>query len=350
MVPLSEEQQRAHDEIVDFIENGNREFYVMHGLAGTGKTTVLSRIGTAFGLPMCAFTGKAASVLHGKTGLMASTIHSYIYNPRNAQGGVQFDDKYDAGELFGEVMLLDECSMVNHAIARDMLRTGMRIIACGDPGQLPPVVGEQYFCVPDFTLAEVHRQALESPIIRQAHAVRAGQHYQADGDGFQMLQSMPRERLLEADAVICYTNATRRNLTIMIREMRGYGKRYPQAGEPVMCLRNSPDYGIFNGGVYDLAAPFEPGALEIHLIVDGGTLVVPFVEFECIPSTVRLHVDEPTTRFDFGYVLTCHKSQGSEWNHVVIVDEYPIWRQDRARWVYTAITRASEKVTIIPCY
>lgn len=354
VVPLSEEQQYAYAQITDFIQNQNRDYYVLNGLAGTGKTTVLSHIGKEFGLPMCSFTGKAASVLYNKTGLAACTIHSYFYECEkhliDGQVNLHFEDKFEAGELFGKVMLLDECSMVNRSLARDMLRTGMKIVACGDPGQLPPVVGEQFFNCPDFTLKEPHRQALESPIIRQAYQVRNGNHYQSDGEGFQVIHSMPREQLLEADAIIVYTNRTRRDLTIMIRELHGHARKYPQAGEPVMCLKNYKDFGLFNGAVYTLLEPFNPDGHHIVLDKDGQRIVVSGVEFECIPSNIPYEMAEPNTRFDFGYVITCHKAQGSEWKDIVIIDEYPLWRDERTRWLYTAITRASEKVSILPNY
>ena len=354
MVQLSAEQQHARSLIVDFIENQNSPYFVLNGLAGTGKTTVLADIGREYGLPMCSFTGKAASVLHGKTGLLATTIHEAIYYCEQIRDGDQvhlnFTDKYEPGELFGKVTLLDECSMVNRSIANDMLRTGMWIIAGGDPGQLPPVFGDPFFTQADFTLTEPHRQALESPIIRQAYQVRNGNHYQTDGDGFQVLSSLPRAQLLEADTVIVYTNRTRRDLTIMIRDLHGYGRKYPQAGEPVMCLKNAKDYGLYNGAIYTLLKTFDPEDHCIHLEVDGEPIEVPYVEFECIPSQVPDHVLEATTRFDFGYVITCHKAQGSEWKDIIIVDEYPLWQQDRARWLYTAITRAAERVRILPSF
>ena len=65
-----------------------------------------------------------------------------------------------------------------------MLRTGCKVIACGDPGQLSPVNDERYFVRPDAQLTEIHRQALDSAIIRQAHHVRAGRGYTMDGDDF----------------------------------------------------------------------------------------------------------------------------------------------------------------------
>lgn len=354
MVDFSSDQHQALDQIVRFIEQEDRPFYVLNGLAGTGKTTVLAEIAREFRLPMCAFTGKAASVLFNKTHLMATTIHAYIYDvERVLKDGVwqpYFTDKYEPGDLYGQMMLLDECSMVNRPLAQDMLRTGMRIVACGDPGQLPPVFGEQFFSVPDFTLIEPHRQALESPIIRQAYQVRNGIHYQPDGEGFQVCQTIPREQLLQAGAVIVYTNKSRRDLTILMRDMKGYARKFPQPGEPVMCLKNFKDAGLFNGGVYTLKQPFEPGDSDIVVEVDGVDTCVRNVEFECIPSSIDLEVDEPNTRFDFGYVITCHKAQGSEWENVIILDEYPLWREDRNKWLYTAITRASQKVSIIPYY
>lgn len=357
MPDLSEEQEEAAFLMENFVQAGRgsgQQQLVVHGLAGTGKTTVLGAIGRKFYLPMCTLTGKAASVLREKSGLNAATIHSVFYDlvndPKDDEDEYvppEFVARIDHGIRFsGDVLLLDECSMINAKLANDILRSGARVIATGDPGQLPPVEGSQYFSIPDFTLRTIHRQALESPIIRQAHNVRKGLGYQPDGPDFRVLDTMPKTELVEADIIIVWRNATRRDLTKMIRELRGYARRYPQAGEPVMCLKNAPDYGIYNGAIYTLLEDFSRGDSDILLQTERGPTKIERVTFECIP---RWFDGEVTTHFDFGYVITCHKAQGSEWNNVVIIDEYPPGWEHRREWIYTAITRAAKRVAVIPC-
>lgn len=354
-VKLSDEQRLALHQLTDFYKTSWDRVFVMHGLAGSGKTTVLSAMAREFPHSMlCTFTGKAASILRLKTGLDAMTIHSAFYRlteERLKKDGKQelvFKEAHSEGSLEGALLLLDECSMINEAMAKDLIRTGAKIIACGDPGQLPPVEGKQFFSKPDITLHTIHRQALESPIIRQAHAVRQGNPYEADGDAFRVAKhgELTAEEKLDADMILCWTNATKRAINRHMRELRGFQfMPHPQAGEPVLCLRNAPDYGIFNGAIYTLLEPFMEGDTWIVIEVEGVPTRVDCVNFEGIKTGLPVGV-KATTWFDFGYALTVHKAQGSEWSNVILIDEYRR-REERKEWLYTGITRAADKITII---
>ena len=172
-------QNSAASQIAATIQSGANDTFTLHGLAGTGKTTVLASIAREHPEALlCTLTGKAASVLTRKTGAPAQTIHSAFYqligksHDERGRKVLHWKESQRANALRRRAILLDECSMVNDAMADDILRTGATVIACGDPGQLPPVVGKQFFDRPDFTLTEIHRQAQESPIIRQAPAAR----------------------------------------------------------------------------------------------------------------------------------------------------------------------------------
>lgn len=354
-IKLSDEQTSALFEILWFLrEVPDQQVYTLHGLAGTGKTTVLSHIAEEFPYAMlCTLTGKAASVLRRKTDLPAMTIHAAFYKlvgeQMNKAGKVTpiFEEAHEYDDLSGRFLLLDECSMINHSMAQDILRTGVKIVACGDPGQLPPIEGTPYFDKPDFTLRTIHRQALESPIIRQAHRVRQGEKYEEDGDAFTVRKPGQLSELdkLSADIVLCWTNKTRQAVNKHMRELRGYSMMpHPQENEPVLCLKNAPEYGVFNGGLYILKEPFYEGDTEITLDVEGRTVVIPRVNFHGLKSGIGF--GEPNTYFDFGYALTVHKAQGSEWPNVILIDEYRK-QNDRRKWLYTGITRASEKITII---
>ena len=210
------------------------------------------------------------------------------------------------------------------------MQTGAKIIACGDPGQLPPVSGRrQFFNRADSTLREIHRQALESPIIRQAHQVRNGGMYAADGDDFRVATDGTNHDLVNADVVLCFTNRTRDYLNDKCRRIRGYWQPHPQPGEPLMCLKNAASFGVFNGGVYTLLEPFIHGNTSITLDVDGDVVTVPQVTFRGVTSSLKPEA-EVTTSFDFGYAMTVHKAQGCEWDSVILVDEYrrPEYRRE----------------------
>jgi ATP-dependent exoDNAse (exonuclease V) alpha subunit len=189
-----------------------RTAFALHGLAGTRKTTVA--------------TAKAASVLREKTGADASTIHSAFYHfvrqDDDEAAGAQtrrqlvFRPKYGPGELHGEVALLDECSMIGSQMARDIMATGITVVVIGDPGQLPPINGDPFFTCASFQLNEIHRQALESPIIRQAHAVRAGGLYTADGDEVRVSSSLTAADLRAADIVLAGRRTTRMEMNAKV--------------------------------------------------------------------------------------------------------------------------------------
>lgn len=352
-VTLTEEQEQAARGALDAMRQGRRTF-TLHGLAGTGKTTVLAEIARSTNDAMLVtLTGKAASVLRRKTDIPAQTIHSAFYRLRdkkivNGKKHLEWNRAHDDNALLSSIVLVDECSMVSEAMARDLLSTGANIIACGDPGQLPPVVGQQFFSTADAELKAIHRQAMDSPIIRQAHRIRAGYDYEPDGDAFAVLRpsEMTPDHLLAADVILCWTNRTRQAANKRAREVRGLGiMPHPQPGEPVICLKNAPEYGLFNGAIYTLTQPFIDGDRDIHLDVDGRPVTVRGVTFAGLKTGVPPH-EEPVTSFDFGYALTVHKAQGSEWNSVLLVDEYRKTEQ-RKEWLYTGITRAAERLVVL---
>ena len=353
-ITLTEEQKSA----ADFIRNHltakkvERQWVTMHGLAGTGKTTVLGAIARENPHAwVCTLTGRAADVLRRKTNAPAMTIHSAFY--KLTEKGKFIDGKerlkwaalHDDGDLEGGALLLDESSMINREMAADILKTGVRIVACGDPGQLPPVTGEQFFSNPDVTLKTVHRQALDSPILRQAHWVRLGRGYHADGDDFRVVSKITRKELLDADVIMCWRNSTRKAINLRLRFLKGIESPNPQPGEPVMCLKNAAEYGLFNGATYTLAKEFRDGDSTIHLDIDGWREAVPQVRFEGMKDGVSAF-DDMTTHFCFGYSSTVHKFQGSEANNTILIDEYS--REDyRKEWLYTGITRAAKSITIV---
>ena len=352
-VVLTEEQQELRDQIDRFIADPFAgDVYSYDGLAGTGKTVVLADTARSNdGCSLVALSGKAASLLRSKSGMSASTIHSAIYkliNSKDLENGKRIMEWRRAnmdGMLRGITFLIDEKSMIGTDIKRDILLTGARIVAAGDPGQLPPVKGQQAFTRADFTLKQIHRQALESPIIRQAYRVREGLPYVTDGDAFRVVDRMPKDELISADLVLVWKNSTRIELTRLVRRFRGLAGKVPQPGEPVMCLKNAPDYGIYNGATYKLLRPFEPGDNKITIELDGDEITIPFVKFEAMPNAIPMG-QQATTEFSFGYVYTVHKAQGSEADSVVLIDEYAM-QEHAIAWRYTAITRAAKKLTVM---
>lgn len=351
-VTLSPEQGEVAERIAHFIRHARDPYFVVHGLAGSGKTTLLSSVARAFpAAKMIAPTGKAAAVLRQKTGMRVTTVHSYIY--RFAGEGIdddgapllRFQRKHSDQDLEGDIVLLDEASMVSVDMAMDLLRTGCRVVAVGDPGQLPPVKGAQFFDTPDAFLSQIHRQALDNPIIRQAHRVRSGEDFHADGERFRMQRRASDADIAEADVILTFTNNTRSAANREARRVRGLWQPYPLPGEPIVCLRNSHRHGVFNGEVYTLVEPFTEGSGVVYVEVNGKAVCIQNAVFTGVRHGL-LPGTEPVTSFDYGYAMTVHKSQGSEWTNVIIVDECR--RPDmRKQWLYTAFTRASERALVL---
>lgn len=347
---LSDEQNSCLDALRNFAESED-QIYTVHGLAGTGKTTVLTEFANERDITLVTYTGKASSVLREKSGQDATTIHKLIYIPiLDPVTGQLMGFKKMPQNMEGEIIGVDECSMVNEYIARDLRQTGAKIISFGDHGQLPPVEGKPYLNNPDFVLTEIHRQAQNSPIIRQAHSVRNGGQYVNDTSNFQV-KKISNNDLLDADIVLCFMNKTRKAMNSQIRSLKGFTKG-PKAGESVVCLQNAHKYGLCNGAVYTLNEDFDPAGIgTINIDIDGTSMEVPGVAFA---NDHEIYFDDVKGRFgkkqlvsafDFGYCLTVHKSQGSEWKNVMVIDEY-FRPDDRIKWVYTAITRAAESIII----
>ena len=349
---LSDEQESAASQIRNFIHTGRPgSHFTMHGYAGSGKTTVLGTIARENpSAQLCTLAGKAADVLRRKTGAAADTIHSVFYDLTeitkrdDGKEDMWWRKRFDKDELYGRLVMCDEVSMVPEEMARDMLHTGCKIVAVGDPGQLPPVKGQAFFIKPNVTLQKIHRQALDSPIIRQAHRVRLGMGYQADTDDFLVVPKPSPDQVDQADVILCWRNVTRNACNGIMRRKRGFLKEHPQEGEPVLCLKNAPEDGVYNGGVYTLTRDFRDGDRTIFVQVQGREREIERVRFEGMRDA--LDYERENTKFTYGYALTVHKAQGSEWDNVLLMDEYSM-DEHRKEWLYTAITRAAKRIVVV---
>jgi exodeoxyribonuclease-5 len=163
------------------------------------------------------------------------------------------------------------------------------------------------------------------------------------------------QRVLDADQVLVGRNATRRAYNTRLRERRGFDDPLPVAGDKLVCLRNNRRKGLFNGGLWTIKERPRPRRqiLRMHLKPDDGVgdrAVKVSVRPECFNGTIeslewpmRKKYDE----FDFGYVLTVHKAQGSQWDDVVLFDESFAFPDSRDRWLYTGVTRAAKRLTVV---
>jgi exodeoxyribonuclease-5 len=376
-VTPTDEQAKAINAIVEWYGQRNRNEFYLAGYAGVGKSTIariaLEEIRQRYGIgavKVATYTGKAAAVLRRKGNSEAQTIHSLIYVPVEDEltGKVRFALSEDSPISSADLVLLDECSMIDDAIAADLRSFGKKILVMGDPGQLPPVNGQGAFTrsAPDLFLHEIHRQAADSPILELATMARKGERlpigYSRDGVEVLALTKSSQELVYrESTQPICGLNRVRWVYTQRIRRLRGFSGERPQAGERLMCCRNNRAEGIFNGGmgtllgignttvrgmpVYSLTADMEDVSKRcVELPTDPVQFANHFLQGEAKPLP---RIKPMLNEFDWGYVVTAHKAQGSQFPHVTVVDDSQVFRENASRWLYTSLTRAESGLTVL---
>jgi exodeoxyribonuclease-5 len=263
--------------------------------------------------------------------------------------------------------------MVGADLAKDLLSFGKPILVLGDPAQLPPVKDTGFFinAKPDVMLTEVHRQARDNPIIWLSMQVREGKRLQAGTYGSTILFDRAScdkltvwRDVSNADQLICGLNRTRAHSNTKIRREAGLAKEgdpkewLPVTGDRVICLRNQREMALLNGMLFDVI----DSELAIHRKLPGAKMRVKSLDqpnrapidvntprefFEGKESDLHWKAIMDHQQFTFGWAITCHKSQGSQWPHVGIINEAHAFREDADKWLYTAITRAADRVTMV---
>ena len=402
---LSPEQNRALAAIKAWIKDPDQQVFRLFGYAGTGKSTIAKEFDRMVGglTLYAAFTGKAALVLQRK-GCPATTIHKLIYipAPKSTKRLEELEDELVMAELElkhadvdevltmaaeidslkeeisqaneianqpafapnpesdlkdADLLVIDEVSMVGRQMAKDLLGFGVKILVLGDPGQLPPVADTGFFteAEPDFMLTEVHRQASESPVLALATKVRQGEDLPRGQHGTSRVLSrgvLDISEVAAFDQVLCGTNRARRETNQQIREELGFKTHLPEEGDKLICLRNDYDVGLLNGSQWTVLDAHVVNDDVIRLTVEGdngGAMSVSCWRhyFEEREKDLRPWDIRAFQAFDFGYVITVHKSQGSSWPNVLVIDQSSVFRENASKHLYTAITRASESVTVV---
>jgi exodeoxyribonuclease V len=359
----SPQQDEALVAVAAWLKRGEPQLFRLFGYAGTGKTTLAKHIAegvegeVAFG----AFTGKAASVLRAKGCSEASTIHSMIYRTRESEeGGPLFAINRAGPASQADLIIIDECSMVDEELGRDLLSFKKPVLVLGDPAQLPPVNGGGFFteAEPEVMLTEVHRQARDNPIIRLSMTIREGGRLPLGQHGESRVvrrSEIDAAEVTRADQVLVGLNRTRRLYNGRIREILGFRDPMPAAGEKLVCLRNDKTKGLLNGGTWTVQALRSPknGLVRLDIVPEDERRRRP-LEVSVLPEFFEGREDEipliarrESDEFTYGYALTVHKAQGSQWNDVVLFDESYAFREHRSRWLYTGLTRAAERVTVV---
>lgn len=375
----------------------NRQPYtVISGYAGSGKTTLVKFIIAALDLnpeedvAYVAYTGKAATVLAKKGNPNATTAHKLLYKAYQKSDGSFGFKVRPWGTLPYKVIVLDECSMLPKGMWDRLLSHRIYVIACGDPGQLPPINPEDDNHVldhPHIFLDEIMRQAQDSEIIRLSMWVREGKQIKDFHCSNRQVKILAPEEVVTGvytwgDQILCATNKTRNKINGIMRQQLGFGPE-PQEGDKVVSLSNhweefsvKGDNVLTNGSIgilkgldlEDVRLPkhittesikylnaivgLEDEDDEFHVSIDYKYLMTgeaALTPKQCLQlkRTKRAFIDPPYD-FAYAYALTVHKYQGSEAPKIVLVEEsFPYKKEEHMRWVYTGVTRASEKLVVV---
>lgn len=371
----------------------NEKYTVISGYAGTGKSTLVKFIIDALDVDQdkvayATYTGKAAEVLRKKGNPNAMTLHKLLYDsiPRQGGGFIRIPKKM----LEYKIIVVDEVSMVPKSMVDMLLNHRVYVIFLGDPFQLPQIDKKETHTLldkPHIFLDQVMRQAAESEIIQLTMKIRNGE--QIDFMNGKEVIIAPKASLVTghltwADQIICATNASRISLNNQMREILGYSGVL-QSGEKIVIKRNYWDCcndngdALVNGSVGTIVNPFE-SFIRLPSYVKNDRRDLPIITGEFISDDGQsfgnidfdkdfLLKEEPCVDWrvsyqlgklkpkigdilpkqaTYGYCITGHSAQGSQWKSVLVIEEaFPFDRIEHARWLYTCCTRPEQKLVLV---
>jgi len=359
----------------------NKEPYtVIAGYAGSGKSTLVQFIIDALcvdeaSVVYIADTGKASLVLRRKGCNNSMTAHRLLYNDKEKPDRTyEFKPKKSLDYNY-KIVVLDECSMLPQEMWELLLSHHVHVIALGDPGQLPPIDGiSTILDNPHVMLDEVVRQAQDNPIIRLSMDIRDGKWINYGGPKECRIipqESVSDKLLLGADQVLCGKNTTRHYLNDKLRKIK-FGDQcasVPIGGDKIICLHNewqeigSNEEPLINGMIgivsdIELCSDklYNPKMIAKFTSNSGGV-------YNNLQMDYKIFIDKESTinkdnwwkfkdvhkayEFDYGYAITTHKAQGSEFDKVVVYDEWLGDREYHKKWLYTSVTRASKMLVVV---
>lgn len=375
---LSPDQKLAIDEVMAWMSTKEKR-KTLGGFAGTGKTTIISHLlktMKGMSIRVCAPTGKAAAVLKNK-GVNACTLHKLVYQPENhclihglvspvesklGRSKARVCDKCNRPVktkwvkvpiIRADLVIVDESSMLNQSMVEDVEALVTKILYVGDHGQLEPIGRDPgIMWEPAIRLEQIHRQAEHSGIIQLAHHMRRGSRPQLwrpgemEGARVAQVSKLTPRALDQFDVILCGYNKTRKDVNASLRHLRGFRDSLPEEGERIICLQNDSDLGFYNGLLVTVVCRRESYERPRYDLVDevGNEFFDVYVDPDQFEAEKKLeYCPKGIGLFDFGYCLTVHKAQGSEWDKVAVIEQIArSW--DPARWRYTAATRAAKRL------
>ena len=376
---LTNGQEKGLKIAVERYKNGE-PYTVIAGYAGAGKSTLVSHIVDALNispLSVCyiAFTGKASLVLREKGCENSMTAHKLLYHSKEKPDGTFEHKPRKSLEWPYKLIVVDEVSMIPTDMWDLLLSHNVHVIALGDPGQLPPIDGESELLKhPHVFLDEVVRQAQDSEIIRLSMDIREGvslKPYKGNEVIIISKNQLNDFYYSGADQIIAAKNITRNDINWKCRKIK-FGNdvpNHPIEGEKAICLKNYwnvlSDSGdpLINGMIGELSGiRFRHNVDKYDDMMNANFAVGDKNKFHQLFMDYKLFAESKQTinsdnwmdfrgmvkpmLFDYAYCITCHKSQGSEFDKVLVFDEH-MKSTDHKRWLYTAATRAKKKLIIV---
>lgn len=388
MLQLNDQQRNALIAAVSWYYDtsyGKKNYFVISGYAGTGKTTIVKTLINVLGLSnynvlFAAFTGKASLILRIK-GNMANTIHKSFYNIYYGDNGMYYFSRKRSLPSTVKLIVIDECSMINDKMINDILSFGLPTIFLGDIGQLPPVIGQNSLLKNvdniDAQLTQVMRQDDSSGILDLATKARNGEKLEVGTyKNCRVLHLKDIEDITKYDIILCWRNSTRKLFNQAVRKELKLDSIYPVKGEKVIGLKNNYFHQIEYEGIPIFPVNGLPSTVvnDFKLTKDKKNIMLdykpdfikdpkgPFFRTLChseyftnygydIEKDAYIKDDEDDiVHLDFGYALSVYRSQGSEYKRVLFLDEYRGPQDVHNKYLYTGITRAIWGVDIVIDY
>lgn len=374
-ISLSQEQSS----ILDAVLLSDEKVQTLGGYAGTGKTTLIKAISERVDIEVATPTWKAALVLRGKGFPHAITIHSLMLKPtKDDEGNLKFEEDAEKALRMAradknKLLVIDEASMVTQ-YQFDLICQNWagKILFVGDHGQLPPVGGDFNIMEdPMHRLEKIHRQAEGNPIVELATRVRGGEiprigeGAMRDSVGWAMMDSSEAWNEAEGERFegfqfITFSNNKRVEINRACRRSLGYGGAF-KTGDRIIGLENQIYQRVYNGMIFDVVSSGDTKEDKMMVTVNDGldergiyVHTKSLGKAKGVQSRDLLEAKGGTYRdygasVDYAYAITCHKSQGSSFENVIVIldnwsKSFLAKNGQLSKWLYTAITRSEKKV------
>ncbi|GMA99985.1 AAA family ATPase [Pelosinus sp. IPA-1] len=399
-IAYTAQQEIALKEIDAFLLSQKESSYILAGYAGTGKTTIAENI-VKYGLSLkyeciiTAPTNQAVKVLKEKFGdikVVFKTLHSILYGSPDPDTGdwvpsVTFKSYH--------LILVDEASMISRSVYSDLINevqsAKAKVIFFGDSFQLEPVGDDpEILHNKNFELTEVKRQGASSEILLYATCLRNLKQIIVPNESRGAVRILGKQATARAflqsvvqneDSIfIIGTNKARLILNQKARQVK-FGENStdePQNGDRILFIGNGTRFvngdrltldevTVITAKILPIRGNAEesPSTVRAYLITNNNhkILLLPAIEKSSVYHAQFLDVKEhfPVDWYDknaisrknelskevsiatYGYVITAHKSQGSQWEKVFVHQDA---FRNNPRWLYTAVTRAEKELTL----